>query len=51
MRCAVITDAGGARHIAHELHREIGDGASSRSTIHRVLVRNGIVNPPEQQHK
>ncbi len=41
----------GARRIAYELHREIGDRAPSRSTIHRVLVRNGLVNPQEQQHK
>ena len=41
----------GARRIAYELHREIGDRAPSRSRIHRILVRNGMVNPQEQQHK
>ena len=30
---------------------EIGDQAPSRSTTHRVLVRNGPVNSQEQQHK
>ncbi|CAN5817687.1 IS481 family transposase [soil metagenome] len=41
----------GARRIAHELKREIGGQAPSRSTTHRVLVRNGLVNSQEQQHK
>jgi transposase len=41
----------GARRIAYELHQEIGEGAPSRSTIHRVLIRNGLVNSQEQQHK
>ena len=41
----------GARRIAYELQKEIGDHAPSRSTIHRALLRNGLVNPQEQQHK
>ena len=41
----------GARRIAYELKFEIGDQAPSRSTTHRVLVRNGLVNSQEQQHK
>ncbi|WP_123028655.1 IS481 family transposase [Mycolicibacterium stellerae] len=41
----------GARRIAYEMTREIGNQAPSRSTTHRVLVRNGLVNSQEQQHK
>ena len=41
----------GARRIAYELKLEIGQQAPSRSTTHRVLVRNGLVNSQEQQHK
>jgi transposase InsO family protein len=41
----------GARRIAYELQREIGNRAPSRSTIHRVLLRNGLINPQEQKHK
>jgi transposase len=41
----------GARRIAYELKLEIGDQAPSRSTTHRVLLRNGLVNNQEQQHK
>ncbi len=41
----------GARRIAYELKLEIGKQAPSRSTTHRVLVRNGLVNSQEQQHK
>ncbi|MGU3497942.1 IS481 family transposase [Mycobacterium sp. C31M] len=41
----------GARRIAYELTLEIGEQAPSRSTTHRVLVRNGLVNGQEQQHK
>ena len=41
----------GARRIAYELTLEIGDRAPSRSTVHRALVRNGLINPQEQQHK
>ena len=41
----------GARRIAHELRSEIGRRAPSRSTVHRVLLRNGLVNVQEQQHK
>jgi transposase InsO family protein len=41
----------GARRIASELLQEMGQRAPSRSTIHRVLLRNGLVNPQEQQDK
>jgi transposase InsO family protein len=41
----------GARRIAYELQQQIGQQAPSRSTIHRTLVRNGLVNSQEQQHK
>jgi transposase InsO family protein len=41
----------GARRIAYEMTHEIGNQAPSRSTTHRVLVRNGLVNSQEQQHK
>jgi transposase InsO family protein len=41
----------GARRISYELHQEMGQRAPSRSTIHRVLLRNGLVNPQEQQPK
>ncbi len=41
----------GARRIAYELQLEIGQRVPSRSTVHRVLVRNGLVNRQEQQHK
>jgi transposase InsO family protein len=41
----------GARRIAYEMRLEIGNQAPSRSTTHRVLVRNGLVNSQEQQHK
>lgn len=34
----------GARRIAFEMKREIGNQAPSRSTTRRVLVRNGLVN-------
>ncbi|NYJ19528.1 transposase InsO family protein [Leifsonia psychrotolerans] len=41
----------GARRIAYELKLQIADRGPSRSTVHRVLVRNGLVNAQEQQHK
>ncbi|MDV2474333.1 IS481 family transposase [Rhodococcus zopfii] len=41
----------GARRIAHEMQREIGNSAPSRATIHRVPIRNGLINHQEQQHK
>ncbi|MDV6296727.1 IS481 family transposase [Rhodococcus aetherivorans] len=41
----------GARRLTYELSRQLGSTAPSRSTIHRVLVRNGLVNPQQQQHK
>ncbi|MCX4649544.1 MULTISPECIES: helix-turn-helix domain-containing protein [unclassified Streptomyces] len=40
----------GARRITHELaHREL-TSAPWRATVHRVLSRNGLVSPQEQQH-
>ncbi|OZE97239.1 transposase [Rhodococcus sp. 15-1154-1] len=41
----------GARRIAHELRDELGSSAPSRTTVHRALTRNGLINPQEQQHK
>ncbi|KAA0923125.1 MULTISPECIES: IS481 family transposase [Rhodococcus] len=41
----------GARRICFELSKEIGDRTPSRATVHRTLVRNGLVNHQEQQHK
>ncbi|MGW2326469.1 IS481 family transposase [Streptomyces sp. NPDC001700] len=40
----------GARRIAHELVRHRLDTSPSRATVHRVLSRNGLVRPQEQQH-
>lgn len=41
----------GARRIAYELQRHTGGHGPSRSTVHRVLVRNGLINPQEQRHQ
>lgn len=41
----------GARRISHELGRHGVDPAPSRATVHRILVRNGLVDPQAQQHK
>lgn len=41
----------GARRIAFELRRVGQQNPPSRSTVHRVLVRNGLVDPQDQQHK
>jgi transposase InsO family protein len=41
----------GARRISHELGRRGVDPAPSRATVHRMLVRNGLVDPQAQQHK
>jgi len=41
----------GARRISHELRRRAVDPAPSRATVHRILVRNGLVDPQAQQHK
>jgi transposase len=41
----------GARRIVHELgQRRIAD-VPGRATVHRVLVRNGLVRPQEQEPK
>lgn len=41
----------GARRISHELGRRGVDPAPSRATVHRILVRNGLIDPQAQQHK
>lgn len=41
----------GARRICFELATVLGRRSPSRATVHRVLVRNGLVNHQEQQHK
>jgi transposase InsO family protein len=41
----------GARRISHELARRGTQPAASRATVHRVLVRNGLVNAQDQAHK
>jgi Integrase core domain len=40
----------GARRISHELGRRGVTPTPSRSTVHRVLVRNHLVRPQAQQH-
>ncbi|MFI7337208.1 IS481 family transposase [Streptomyces sp. NPDC050085] len=40
----------GARRISHELATRGEESAPSRATVHRVLFRNGLVRPQEQQH-
>jgi transposase InsO family protein len=41
----------GARRIVHELGRRGIAAVPGRATVHRVMVRNGLVKPQEQQHK
>lgn len=41
----------GARRIAFELARSGATPAPSRATVHRVLVRNGLVRHQEQRHR
>jgi transposase InsO family protein len=41
----------GARRISHELGRHGLERVPSRATVHRVLTRNGLVDPQAQQHK
>ncbi|GGK35891.1 hypothetical protein GCM10010124_30700 [Pilimelia terevasa] len=41
----------GARRISFELSRTGLDPGPSRATVHRVLVRNGLVDPHAQQRK
>jgi transposase InsO family protein len=41
----------GARRISHELAKAGHRPAPSRATVHRVLVRNGLVTPQAQEHK
>jgi transposase len=41
----------GARRISHESARRGVEGAPSRATTHRVLVRNGLVVAQAQEHK
>ncbi|OIJ87145.1 integrase [Streptomyces colonosanans] len=41
----------GARRIAYEIERAGTERAPSRATVHRILSRNGLVRPQEQQHR
>lgn len=41
----------GARRISHELGSHGLQRVPSRATVHRVLVRNGLIDPQVQQHK
>lgn len=41
----------GARRISHELGSHGLDQVPSRATGHRVLTRNGLIDPQAQQHK
>jgi transposase InsO family protein len=41
----------GARRIAFELGQRGVAAVPGRATVHRVLARNGLVKPQEQQHK
>ncbi|WP_438493585.1 IS481 family transposase [Streptomyces asiaticus] len=41
----------GARRIVHELGRRHVDPLPSRTTVHRVLARNGLVDHQQQEHK
>jgi transposase InsO family protein len=41
----------GARRVVHELGQRGVEKVPVRATVHRVLVRNGLVKPQEQQHK
>lgn len=41
----------GARRLSYELGLRAVDPVPSRVTVHRALVRNGLVRPQEQRHK
>ena len=41
----------GARRIAFELGKRGVGTVPGRATVHRVMARNGLVTPQEQQHK
>jgi transposase len=41
----------GARRIVFELASRGVDGVPSRATVHRALVRNGLVEPQQQRHR
>nr|WP_205669166.1 helix-turn-helix domain-containing protein [Amycolatopsis suaedae] len=41
----------GARRISHELASHDLAVAPSRATVHRVLTRNGMIDPQAQQHQ
>jgi hypothetical protein len=41
----------GAQRIAFELGQRGTPGVPVRPTVHRVLTRNGLVKPQEQQHR
>jgi transposase InsO family protein len=40
----------GARRVGHELGRRGVAAVPGRATVHRVMARNGLVKPQEQQH-
>lgn len=41
----------GARRVRHELGRRQVESVPSRAAVHRVLSRNGLIAPQEQEHK
>jgi transposase InsO family protein len=41
----------GARRVVHELGQRGIAAVPGRATVHRVMARNGLVKPQEQQHK
>ncbi|MBN9097950.1 MAG: IS481 family transposase [Pseudonocardia sp.] len=41
----------GARRIVFELATRGVDGVPARATVHRALVRNGLVEPQQQRHR
>jgi hypothetical protein len=41
----------GARRISHELGSHGLEQVPSRATVHRVLTRNGLIDPQAQRHK
>lgn len=41
----------GARRVRHELGRRNLEKVPARSTVHRILSRNGLINVQGQQHK
>jgi hypothetical protein len=41
----------GAHRIVYELGKHGVTAVPGRATVHRLLVRNGLVKPQEQQHR